>query len=79
MIAVNIPDAKKGEQIVLLTTVALDINELKKAMLAHGCNPLLLPTQILMLEQLPKLGSGKTDFSRAKQVTLQRVMQDQAE
>ena len=41
-------------------------------MLANGCNPLLLPAQILILEQLPKLGSGKTDFNRAKQLTLQK-------
>ena len=79
VIAVNVPDDKKGEQIVLLTTTMLDLDTLKKAMLANGCNPLLLPAQILTLEQLPKLGSGKTDFSRAKQVALQRVMQDQAE
>jgi len=79
VIAVNVPDAKKGEQIVLLTTTVLDLDMLKKAMLANGCNPLLLPTQILTLEQLPKLGSGKTDFSRAKQVALQSMMQDQAE
>lgn len=79
VIAVNVPDDKKGEQIVLLTTTMLDLDTLKKAMLANGCNPLLLPAQILILEQLPKLGSGKTDFNRAKQVTLQRVIQDQAE
>jgi acyl-[acyl-carrier-protein]-phospholipid O-acyltransferase/long-chain-fatty-acid--[acyl-carrier-protein] ligase len=79
VIAVNVPDDKKGEQIVLLTTTMLDLDTLKKAMLANGCNPLLLPAQILILEQLPKLGSGKTDFNRAKQLTLQRVMQDQAE
>ena len=50
-----------------------------EAMLAQGCNPLLLPTQILQLDHLPKLGSGKTDFGLARQVALQARIQDPEE
>lgn len=79
VIAVNLPDDKKGEQIILLTTTTLDSDELRKAMLAGGCNPLLLPARILQLEYLPKLGSGKTDFNLARQVAQEALQQDHAE
>ncbi len=79
VIAMNLPDEKKGEQIILLTTAALEKDALRKAMLAQGCNPLLLPAQILQLDHLPKLGSGKTDFSLARQVALQALIQDPEE
>lgn len=79
VIAVNLPDDKKGEQIILLTTATLDSDELRKAMLAGGCNPLLLPARILQLEYLPKLGSGKTDFNLARQVAQEALQQDHAE
>ncbi len=79
VIAMNLPDEKKGEQIILLTTAALEKDALRKAMLAQGCNPLLLPAQILQLDHLPKLGSGKTDFGLARQVALQARIQDPEE
>lgn len=79
IIAVNLPDDKKGEQIILLTAFALDIDELRKAMLTHGCHPLLLPSHVLQLTNLPKLGSGKTDFSLARQIALKTLTQDPSE
>jgi acyl-[acyl-carrier-protein]-phospholipid O-acyltransferase / long-chain-fatty-acid--[acyl-carrier-protein] ligase len=70
LVAVNIPDEKKGEQIVLLINRALDTSDLRQRLLAINCNPLLIPSQIKELEVIPKLGSGKTDFSAAKQLAL---------
>jgi acyl-[acyl-carrier-protein]-phospholipid O-acyltransferase/long-chain-fatty-acid--[acyl-carrier-protein] ligase len=66
VVAVNIPDEKKGEKVVLLSEQDLDLLELKKSMLAAGSNPLLIPAKLLQVRELPKLGSGKTDFSKAK-------------
>ncbi|ARN73044.1 acyl-[ACP]--phospholipid O-acyltransferase [Oceanicoccus sagamiensis] len=66
VLAVNIPDANKGERIVLLTTVEIDSSTLKKTLLDARCNALAIPAQILLVEDIPKLGSGKTDFSQAK-------------
>lgn len=71
--AVNVADEKKGEQIVLLTTQAdLTTDFVRKAMLEQGCQPLLLPAIVYTLEQLPKLGTGKTDFVIAKQIAQQK-------
>ena len=70
VIAINIADDKKGEKIVLLCEAELDFSALKDAMLASGCNPLMIPGQVIQVEQLPKLGSGKADFAKAKQLAL---------
>lgn len=68
VLAVNLPDDKKGEKIVLLSEVELDQAALREIMLANSCNPLWVPSQLVQVDLLPKLGSGKIDFSRAKQI-----------
>jgi len=68
VIAVNIPDDKKGEQVILLTDHEIELKALKEAMLAVQCNPLMIPSRIRYLDVLPKLGSGKVDFVAAKRV-----------
>ncbi len=68
VIAVNVPDDKKGEKIILLSEAELDPAALREAMLATGCNPLMVPSQIIKVDALPKLGSGKVDFSKAKKL-----------
>ena len=70
IVAVNIPDDKKGEQIVLLINVDIDGAELRKRLLAINCNPLMIPSLVKHVAAIPKLGSGKTDFGGAKQVAL---------
>lgn len=73
VVAVNLPDDKKGEKIFLLTEVDISLSELKSAMIADGCSPLMIPSQILLVETLPKLGTGKTDFSKAKSIAKQTL------
>jgi len=41
---------------------------LRKALIDARMNPLTIPAEIRPVEQIPKLGSGKTDFSGAKQL-----------
>ncbi|MGH1439403.1 MAG: acyl-[ACP]--phospholipid O-acyltransferase [Cellvibrionaceae bacterium] len=71
VIAVNIPDDKKGEKIILLSEAELDQAALREIMLANGCNPLMVPSKLVTVEALPKLGSGKVDFARAKKIVLE--------
>ena len=68
--ATCLPDQRKGEKIVLLATNNLDKNELKKMLSDAKVNPLYYPTQVLMVEEIPKLGSGKTDFGATKKIAL---------
>jgi acyl-[acyl-carrier-protein]-phospholipid O-acyltransferase/long-chain-fatty-acid--[acyl-carrier-protein] ligase len=71
MVAVNIPDEKKGEQVVLLITLEIDSNELRKRLLEINCNPMMIPSVVHHVSEIPKLGSGKTDFSAAKKAALE--------
>jgi acyl-[acyl-carrier-protein]-phospholipid O-acyltransferase/long-chain-fatty-acid--[acyl-carrier-protein] ligase len=66
-VAVAIPDEKKGEKIVLL--VDREIPDLKQKLLK--INPLLIPSQIFVISEIPTLGSGKIDFSKAKQMAME--------
>jgi acyl-[acyl-carrier-protein]-phospholipid O-acyltransferase/long-chain-fatty-acid--[acyl-carrier-protein] ligase len=70
LVAVNVPDPKKGERVVMLIAAELDPDGLRKTLIDAGLNPLTIPAQIRAVEQVPKLGSGKTDFSGAKELAL---------
>ena len=69
--AVNIPDDKKGEQIVLITTG----KEITKERLIElfkrvGMTELGLPTRIITTDEPPLLGTGKFDYVTAKEMAL---------
>jgi predicted ATP-binding protein involved in virulence len=66
--AVNLPDAKKGERVVLLIEPGQDADDLRARLIDAGSNPLMIPAEILTVDAVPKLGSGKTDFGAAKRL-----------
>ncbi len=68
LVAVNLPDDKKGEKIHLVISDALELSDLKKSMLEADCNPLMIPSELTVVEEIPKLGSGKVDFKGAKKL-----------
>ena len=68
--ATCLPDQRKGEKIVLLATNNLDKNKLKQQLSDAQVNPLYHPAQVLIVEEIPKLGSGKTDFGATKKIAL---------
>ncbi|QIB34423.1 acyl-[ACP]--phospholipid O-acyltransferase [Ancylobacter pratisalsi] len=73
-VAVAIPDAKRGERVLLLST-ALDLT--RAALQAHGralgVSELMIPAEILPIEHLPLLGSGKVDFGKARVLALEII------
>jgi len=72
IVAINIPDSKKGETIIVLTNRSLDQKDLKDKLLQNGLTTLSLPSAYFLVDEIPKLGSGKTDFGTAKNLA-QRV------
>ena len=69
---VSVPDRKKGEQLVLITTEeGLDRRKLAKALKEQGAPELWLPRNVMHVDELPVLGSGKTDY-----VTLQQMARE---
>jgi len=66
LVAVNLPDDKKGERIVLLVAGEVNEEQLRKGLLDAGTNPLAIPGELRSVPEIPKLGSGKTDFTAAR-------------
>ena len=71
ILSTAIPDGKKGEKIVLLYTGGIDYDELKELIDQSSLNPLMKPSQLVFVEHIPTLGSGKNDLSRARQIALE--------
>ncbi len=65
-IAVALPDARKGERIVLLTTDSKARRDaFQRAAKAKGASELVTPSEIITVDKLPLLGSGKPDYVAA--------------
>ena len=58
---VEIPDALKGVRIVAAVTENVDERQILKKMSEHLPN-IALPKQFIVIEELPRMGSGKVDF-----------------
>lgn len=58
---VEIPDSTKGARIVAVTTEKINRKTTLKQM-AQQLPKIALPKQFIILEELPKMGSGKIDF-----------------
>lgn len=79
ILAVAIPDSRKGEVVVLLYTApGWGQEKMKAAVVASGLSNLMRPQYYLAVEQIPKLGTGKTDFSAAKKLALDAFAQARA-
>ncbi len=73
-VVVSVPDARKGERLVLLTTDAKCKREdLQKLAKAKGLSELMLPAEIMVVPAIPLLGSGKPDFTAANALVKARL------
>ncbi len=71
---VAIADQKKGEQLILFTTlVQPERMVISEALKIRGASDLMVPKILVHLKEIPLLGSGKTDY-----VTLTRVANEGA-
>ena len=70
ILATAVPDGKKGEKVALLVAGDIPIDELQRLVEQSGLNPLMRPAEIIPVDAIPKLGSGKSDFKRAKEIAL---------
>ena len=66
IVVVAVKDDKKGEKLVALHDKAVDTDSLRVGLLQQGLNALAVPSLWIRVDSMPKLGSGKTDFGRAK-------------
>jgi acyl-[acyl-carrier-protein]-phospholipid O-acyltransferase/long-chain-fatty-acid--[acyl-carrier-protein] ligase len=68
VVVLGVPDDKKGEALVLLTTYAIDPVDLRKRLTAAGLPSLWIPKLIKQVEALPLLATGKLDLRAAQQL-----------
>ncbi|WP_109121211.1 AMP-binding protein [Azospirillum sp. TSO22-1] len=67
--AVALPDTRKGERIVLLTSRAgAHREEFLAFTRAHGIPELMVPKTVLWVEAIPTMGSGKADYPAVKRM-----------
>ena len=67
LVAVNMPDAKKGEKVILLVE-SEEANSLRDQLIKGGMPGLMVPAAVHAVETVPVLGSGKTNFSMAREM-----------
>ena len=73
--AIAVPHDKKGEQIVLVTNKKEVNAELfVKAVQEKGISQLYIPSVFLYKEEIPVLGTGKTDFINLKKWVLEQEL-----
>jgi acyl-[acyl-carrier-protein]-phospholipid O-acyltransferase/long-chain-fatty-acid--[acyl-carrier-protein] ligase len=71
---VSMPDARKGERLILVTQQKdATRSQFQAYAREHGASELMLPSEILVLEKMPMLGSGKADL-----LSLAKLMQERA-
>ena len=64
--AIAVPDERKGEQIVLLTTQEdAERNQLLQQAQRDNIGEINVPKKVMHVIQIPLLGTGKTDYVSA--------------
>ena len=71
-VAVSLPDQRKGERVVLLTTQkGADRPAMQREAKSKGASELSVPSSIEVVDKVPLLGSGKTDYVAATELARQ--------
>ncbi|HUF62414.1 MAG TPA: AMP-binding protein [Verrucomicrobiales bacterium] len=69
VVVVGRPDEHKGEALVLLAAFpGLDAGELRQALLRNGVPALWIPRQVVEVEEVPHLASGKLDLRACQEM-----------
>ena len=67
-------DGRKGEQIVLITDAKqANRGEIVAWAQNHGVPELSVPRKLILVDQVPVLGTGKTDYATVTRVATERV------
>jgi acyl-[acyl-carrier-protein]-phospholipid O-acyltransferase/long-chain-fatty-acid--[acyl-carrier-protein] ligase len=75
---VDIPDETRGAAIVVVLTAEIDkeqILEQLKKVLSH----LEIPKNFMVIEEIPKMGSGKADFRSVTHIVREKYAMDSSE
>ncbi|MEX2027510.1 MAG: acyl-[ACP]--phospholipid O-acyltransferase, partial [Pirellulaceae bacterium] len=74
-----VPDAKKGERLIVLhTKLTRSVDELRKGLSAAGLPNLFIPSadSFLEVDAIPILGTGKLDLRALKKLATEKVAEE---
>jgi acyl-[acyl-carrier-protein]-phospholipid O-acyltransferase/long-chain-fatty-acid--[acyl-carrier-protein] ligase len=75
---VCVPDKRKGERLVLVTTREnAESAPIKKRSKEEGLTELMVPKDIVTVDDIPLLGSGKTDYVSTRKIALSELGLDE--
>ena len=62
-------DPKKGQKIILVTNCSdAKLEDLRYVIKSSGLTEIYVPSQLIIIEQIPLLGSGKVDYSKIQEI-----------
>jgi acyl-[acyl-carrier-protein]-phospholipid O-acyltransferase/long-chain-fatty-acid--[acyl-carrier-protein] ligase len=72
--AVSVPDKRRGERIVLVTTCdEADPESLRRYGREAGASEIMVPDDIVKVTEIPMLGTGKTDYVAARRMAMESL------
>jgi acyl-[acyl-carrier-protein]-phospholipid O-acyltransferase/long-chain-fatty-acid--[acyl-carrier-protein] ligase len=70
----TVPDARKGERLILVTTKKDPVrSDLIMFARSRGASEMMVPAEVLIVEKLPLLGSGKIDYTALQKLVNEKV------
>src|SRR5436190_5099491 len=73
---VGVQDEAKGEALVLLSAVDVDLPQLRKQLHESGISNLWIPKRVQRVEVIPVLASGKLDLTKCKELVEEKEEKD---
>ncbi len=70
LMVTSVPDAAKGEALVLLTTRPIEADQLRPQLLNAGLPALWIPRVVHVVEKIPMLGTGKLDLKGCREIAV---------
>lgn len=64
------PDEAKGEALVLIAALDLDLDEVREKLVAAGLTNLWIPKMMVRVEAIPTLATGKLDLKAIQEIAL---------
>ena len=75
----TVPDPRKGERLILVTTHKNPVRaDLLLFARSRGASEMMVPSEVLIVEKLPLLGSGKIDYTGLQSLVNERVKMEGA-
>jgi acyl-[acyl-carrier-protein]-phospholipid O-acyltransferase/long-chain-fatty-acid--[acyl-carrier-protein] ligase len=70
----TVPDPRKGERLILVTTKTDPVrSDLLMFARSRGASEMMVPAEVLIVEKLPLLGSGKIDYAALQEFVKERA------